>query len=576
MPAILEDTGDSYIVADGQMARHVLKSSPEGIALSASQGGVPPGFNVDRAMAAGEAWQPPQTRPHLTGSPAVQAAPDESALTDTGRSILNGSYVPSTPSMPLIGSLSLPSVGSEHAPEMARRIQLDAPRLTGNTKPAAPPSPDSFIAPLGQQAQPAGSGAGPMAQVARMAMGSSGGQGFGAPGQSGIDRAAKQQADALKSMAEAGRHQAAAEAGFYDEQQQQMAQREARRQEMQDQHTAHMQEGFDRYQQLSDAATKTTETVDPNRFWAHMDTGNKILAGIGILLGGVGQGFTGDTTNKSMEIIQNAIHQDIQLQKDAIDRGKQDRTARAAGQLTLLGQMRQQFGDDIAANAAAEATANSIAALKLKQLQAQTSDPEIQAKTNLLIGQLNQNAEEKKQEFGIRWSQVGVQRQELALKQQEAFAKSQGGMNPELFVPGVGMALDKEAAKEARKISAGTQATLAPLGKLIEWRTKHGATVLDRSALAQGRIYAKQVQLGLKESGQLGTLDKGSQEFLDDMVDGNPGAIGFELPKLQALQGSVQDGYRARLTPYMDPRSSDVRSPDERLKSAFPSASPNR
>ena len=56
------------------------------------------------------------------------------------------------------------------------------------------------------------------------------------------------------------------------------------------------------------------KAIDTNRFWNSKSTGEKIMAGIGIVLAGMGSGLTGQP-NAAIQVIQNAIDNDIKSQK---------------------------------------------------------------------------------------------------------------------------------------------------------------------------------------------------------------------------------------------------------------------
>lgn len=55
--------------------------------------------------------------------------------------------------------------------------------------------------------------------------------------------------------------------------------------------------------------------IDPDRIWNNTSTGNRVLAGISIILGGLSQGMTGARSNPAMDVINNAIDRDIDAQK---------------------------------------------------------------------------------------------------------------------------------------------------------------------------------------------------------------------------------------------------------------------
>jgi hypothetical protein len=82
--------------------------------------------------------------------------------------------------------------------------------------------------------------------------------------------------------------------------------------------------------------------IDPNRFYHNMSTGNKILAGIGMVLGGVGSGFTGQP-NPALEMMKQAIDRDIEAQKSDQNQA-----------FTLWKMNREKLGSDIQANLATQ------------------------------------------------------------------------------------------------------------------------------------------------------------------------------------------------------------------------------
>lgn len=55
--------------------------------------------------------------------------------------------------------------------------------------------------------------------------------------------------------------------------------------------------------------------IDPSRIYNSMGTGNRVMAGISLLLGGISQGLTGAKSNPAMDVINNAVDRDIDAQK---------------------------------------------------------------------------------------------------------------------------------------------------------------------------------------------------------------------------------------------------------------------
>lgn len=94
---------------------------------------------------------------------------------------------------------------------------------------------------------------------------------------------------------------------------------------------------FDAYQ---------SKQLDPNRYYENMGTGQKIVAGIGLLLGGM----------NSVKVIDDAVNRDIDAQKNSQDQA-----------MNLYKMNREEYGDDQAANLA---TKNQILTGIQAQLQA--------------------------------------------------------------------------------------------------------------------------------------------------------------------------------------------------------------
>lgn len=63
-----------------------------------------------------------------------------------------------------------------------------------------------------------------------------------------------------------------------------------------------------------DSQMQAKDKVDPDRFWNSKSTGDKIMVGLGLLLGGVGSGLTGGA-NPVIDMINKAIDRDLAAQK---------------------------------------------------------------------------------------------------------------------------------------------------------------------------------------------------------------------------------------------------------------------
>lgn len=80
--------------------------------------------------------------------------------------------------------------------------------------------------------------------------------------------------------------------------------------------------------------------IEPGRFFHNLSTGNKILAGIGVLLSGLGSGLSGKE-NLAVQVVDDAINKDIDAQKND-----------QSNKYNLWKMNRERLGDDLSANLA--------------------------------------------------------------------------------------------------------------------------------------------------------------------------------------------------------------------------------
>lgn len=122
--------------------------------------------------------------------------------------------------------------------------------------------------------------------------------------------------------------------------------------------------------------------VDPDRYLASRSTGQRIGNAIGLILGGIGSGVTGQP-NLAANFIQSQIDADIEAQKSEL--GKKE---------NLLRQNMAQFGNLKDAQTMTKVNLMDIAALKMKQQAAAIRDPMAQARLLDEAGKLEVAAEQ--------------------------------------------------------------------------------------------------------------------------------------------------------------------------------------
>jgi hypothetical protein len=123
--------------------------------------------------------------------------------------------------------------------------------------------------------------------------------------------------------------------------------------------------------------------VDPDRFFKG-NTGKRIMAGIAIAFGELGRGLTGGSQNAALNIIQSAIDNDIDAQKEEIA-GRQTQVAQAREGLT---DVRALFKDRIDAQAAQKVMFLEQAQRKFEQIASRYGTEEAKAVAQKNIGAL--------------------------------------------------------------------------------------------------------------------------------------------------------------------------------------------
>lgn len=120
--------------------------------------------------------------------------------------------------------------------------------------------------------------------------------------------------------------------------------------------------------------------IDPNRVWNNMSTGNHVLAGIGMLLSGIGSGRTGGQ-NLAIKMIDDTIDKDVEAQKND-----------QSNKYNMWKMNRERMGSDIAATLA---TKNQL--ITAAQFQAQNAVSKFNsASAQANFSQLQAAAEQQK------------------------------------------------------------------------------------------------------------------------------------------------------------------------------------
>jgi hypothetical protein len=149
------------------------------------------------------------------------------------------------------------------------------------------------------------------------------------------------------------------------------------------------QEAFNKLQEQSQKmiADGASGKINPDQHWENRSTGSKIMANLGIILGGMGAFATGGK-NLALENIQKLIDNDIQAQK-----------ANLAHKDTLLGRNLQLTGNMIQAEQLTSSQLQSMVAAKVAGLQAQSIGPEAKMKLAEFNNQILNNLQSQQMQM---------------------------------------------------------------------------------------------------------------------------------------------------------------------------------
>lgn len=205
-------------------------------------------------------------------------------------------------------------------------------------------------------------------------------------------------------------------------------------------------------------------SIDPNRFWANKDTADKVQIGIGLFLGAFG-GAAG-TGNKAAQMIERAIANDVSMQEADIASQARSIDKRRG----ILADLRDNFKDMNQAKQAAIAAYLQDAQLKVNEIASKYEAPEVKAKAAQLIGEL----EIKKQEAGAKYMKDILSKQPV---RPDAMPELLTEEQRDRFVPGYGLALNKEDAKAAKELVGNFSAIKDNIGQLMALSNTAGASV---------------------------------------------------------------------------------------------------
>lgn len=277
---------------------------------------------------------------------------------------------------------------------------------------------------------------------------------------------------------------------------------------------------------VNDLMSKAADPVDARRWWKSKNGFEKVGAALSIALGSFGdmfmqQGGLRGPGNVALDMIQRQIDQDIEEQKTNLQRNQNQ----VNNQMNVYSMMRQQFGDDVAAENATRAWYNDQTKNRLGQLAAQSGSQEVQKKAEALMGQLDQKT-------GEHMMQVG---QFMASKAEKSATDAAN------FVPGLGYATDSNAKKESQDLVGAFNNFNTSMETIARLRSEHGSELWGKYANDMQQESAK-ARNALRTIWTLGNRppNEKMEEMMEQIVPKDPSKMGSNKRMLEEIQGATQ------------------------------------
>lgn len=374
------------------------------------------------------------------------------------------------------------------------------------------------------------------------------------PYEAEYNRILGQQQGANNALADAGKHKAVFEASKYQElakqQEQSYAEAVARQQAIVKNTDAQIQSINQAETDYKNFLASPQAKVKTNNYWESKSTGQKVLAGIALFLGAAGGSITGK--NPVIDIMSKAIDQDIDAQKTNIRLQAEGKLQNYSMKNNMYAQMMSKYKNEEQATAA-------VQLLKLEQLKSQFnavasdySGSDIEAKRQMANSFIDQQKLQAKMQFAA----AAKQKEILGALGMSGEAQAINALPKELqekYVPGYGVATNKESAQEFQKVRAGLEPVVNAIDSLVPRLQKlNRVTDPKQKAALQTEIAALAGKLRLPITGP-GAMTEDEYKRLRDLV-GDPTKLfsvrAWELAKMSSVKNMLNRDLDASASQY--------------------------
>ncbi len=448
------------------------------------------------------------------------------------------------------------AVGEQGAPLIDEPAPLPVPGMAmrpGDSVPPpgpqyAPPIPieqeRALTAPVPEFVPPALPGAAPVAPVVMPEMDLRG----------PMDVAREEGQVAEQAKAAAIQQKADSEVALYAARDKQLRDQAALQQEIVKQGLRRSDEDMARIRGARDEMAKIDTTVDPGRFWATRSTGQKVLGIVGLALGALGAG--NDGINRAAGLLQQAIDRDLEAQKAEHTMRLQKGQKAIDSATSIYALNHQMTQDEIALNAANNASAWAIVENQFKKAEAAAQGPmaQAQAKAGAAMAKQKQAewddaAKNRQLEIGIKQGELDVSRYKARTDRMEVEGKAAATAGDKYVTDGYELApgakISPTELADWRKGKGTADGLLKQIDTLSGMVDKNGVMVMGPNAKTAASIVAD-LKSNLKEVEKLGALSGSDYKLLDDQVP-DPTAVTAWAKSLfpkSTTEAALQAGFK--------------------------------
>lgn len=351
--------------------------------------------------------------------------------------------------------------------------------------------------------------------------------------------------DASKRQAEASAQAAEEQARLYDQQVKEIQLNEIARQKQEQA----VQQDLDKIR--NDIAT---QKIDPTRVWSNMSTGNRVLAGISIFLGGVAGGMQG-TDNKALKIINDAIDRDIDTQKSEL--GKKQ---------NLLAINLQKYRNIQDAAAATKAQLMAVTQAQVQSAAAKAGGKQALAAAQMFQGQTELEMGKIKMQLAASQMTQGKLLDPRGLSPKEAMQMNQEIQDKLVQLPNGQYypAFNKESAGKVKEVQTEIYNALNQIQTAKKFM-EQGATLPFTERNAKADMISKSLLATAKSKAlfDLGALTSADLDLIDPLIP-DVGSFFQERnkAKLQNLENILMgklNGYYSAHLPGLNPAGRQTR-----------------